>query len=334
MATIRKRGEHQWQVIIRRKGYPKQSATFETRNDAEKWALSIEGDMVRGAYVDRTEAERTTLAEALQRYLRENTVRKRGAQQETDRIRTWLQHPLAKRTLAGLRSMDFARYRDDRLNEVSAATVRLELAIISHLFTQARKEWGLPLENPIANIRKPTLPPGRDRRLLDGEEQRLLHACREHSLWLEAIVKLAIATGMRAGELVALNWRQVYLADRTITLEMTKNGSRRMVPLSKIAADALQSLPRQPDGKVFKFEKSKDLSKVFARVCKRAGIENLRFHDLRHEAASRLAPHLTVQTLAKVMGWKTLQMAMRYYNPTRTELLAAVDAAAANREDA
>lgn len=224
--------------------------------------------------------------------------------------------------------MDFAAYRDERLKKVAPATVRLELALISHMFTVAKIEWGLPLDNPLANIRKPSLPAGRDRRLAPSEEQRLLEACRAHSVWLHGIVALAIATSMRAGELCTLTWSQVDLENRCIRLERTKNGTRRVVPLSRHDADLLKSLPRQLNGRVFAFEKSKDLSKSFARIYRKTGLEDLHFHDLRHEAASRLAPHLSVQTLAKIMGWKTLNMAMRYYNPSVGELFTAVDAAA------
>ncbi|AXK37992.1 site-specific integrase [Crenobacter cavernae] len=327
MATINHRGPHQYQVTIRRKGFPTQTKTFETKREAQAWANTIESEMARGVFVDRSEAERTTLGEALQRYAREVTPRKKSAAKELSTLRKWLAHPLAARTLASLRSVDFATYRDARLKEVGANTVRLELALISHLFTTLRGEWSIPIDNPITSIRKPELPPGRDRRLVGDEEARLLAAASDSmtpSLLLA--IQLAIETGMRAGEIVQLTWWQIDLAAKVIRLPKTKNGAARVVPLSKKAERLLRALPCSlgRGTRLMTFHDSNGLSAAFRRDCARAGIEGLCFHDLRHEAASRIAPKMEVATLAKVIGWKTLQMAMRYYNPTDAELVHAV----------
>lgn len=286
--------------------------------------------MARGLFVDRTEAEQTTLSEALERYLREVTPTKRSSRNEALLIRRLQALPLAKRTLATIRSSDMAAYRDMRLKAAKANTVRIELALLSHLFTVARQEWGLAVDNAVRSIRKPKLPEGRDRRLTGDEEARLLEACKAYKSGhdLPAAVMLAIETGMRAGNLSSLTWKQVDLARRCVYLPTTKNGRPLQVPLSRKAAGILQQLPRNVNGWVFMdFNNANLLSQSFNAACKRAGIQELRFHDLRHEAASRLAPHVTAQTLAKIMGWRTIQMAMRYYNPSHTELLAAVDAA-------
>jgi len=134
---------------------------------------------------------------------------------------------------------------------------------------------------------------------------------------------------MRAGEIVGLTWEQIDLSARVIRLDLTKNGEGRVVPLSEAAEAAIRVIPRPiKGGRLTKFYDSRGLTAAFRRACERVGITGLRFHDLRHEAASRLAPHMPVATLAKVMGWKTIQMAMRYYNPTDAELVAAVRAAA------
>ena len=142
MATLTKRGDGQWQAKVRRKGYPIVSKTFETKGKAERWARSIESEMDHGAFVSRAEAESTTLKEALERYLKEVTPTKKGAKQESDRIKVWMEHELAHRYLASLRSVDFAQFRDQKLaDEASASTIRNQLNIISHLFNIARKEW-------------------------------------------------------------------------------------------------------------------------------------------------------------------------------------------------
>lgn len=334
MASIRKRGPYQYQVEIRRNGYPRQCRTFDSLREAKEWAAVIESEMARGVFVDRSEAEQTTLFDALERYLREVTPSKRSSRNEALLIRRLQALPLAKRTLATIRGSDMAAYRDMRLKAVKPNTVRIELALFSHLFTVARQEWGLAVDNPVGVIRKPRLPEGRDRRLTGDEEARLLESCRAYKSGrdLPAAVLLAIETGMRAGNIANLMWRQIDLARRCIFLQTTKNGRSLQVPLSRKAAEVLQQLPRNINGRVFMdFNNSNQLSQAFRAACKRAGIKDLRFHDLRHEAASRLAPHVTAQTLAKLMGWRTIQMSMRYYNPSHTELLAAVDAATTAR---
>jgi len=272
------------------------------------------------------------LGEALLRYEREVTPGKRSADRESLRIRRLLKHPLASRSLASLRSTDMACYRDERGKQVAANTVRIDLNLLSNLFNVAKKDWSIAVSNPVTDIRKPKLPKGRDRRLEGDEERRLLAAVnhwRVRAPTLAFCIQIAIETGMRAGEIIALTWQQIDLANRVIRLDLTKNGDGRIVPLTEKAEQLIRALPRPINGgRVTRFHDSNGLSASFRRVCARAGITGLRFHDLRHEAASRFAPHMPVATLAKVMGWRTLQMAMRYYNPKSDELVAAVRRAA------
>ena len=325
MATICKRGDFQFQATIRRKGYPCQIKTFETRQEAEAWARAIESKMDSNQFRDTREVQSTTLGQALQRYLEEVTPTKRGHVNETNRIKLLQRHPISLRTLASLKARDYAEYRNQRLTQVGNNTVRLELAVLSHLYTIAIKEWSLPLDHEPKNIRKPPAGQGRDRRLVGNEEARLFAAmehpqCRS-ALWLRASIKLAIETGMRAGEILGIEWHQVDLERGVIRLHKTKNGSARVVPLSIKAVQVLQSLPRQTERVIPNFHDTSGLDRAFKRVSAAAKISGLHFHDLRHECATRLAPNMKVQTLAKIMGWKTLQMAMRYYNPSDDELV-------------
>src|SRR6185503_12003980 len=133
------------------------SKTFTRKTDAKKWIQDTEA-AIRGGTVVSTEAGRTTLFEALDRYGREITPRKKGARREEDRITLWKRNPLALRFLSQLRGADFAKYRDDRRAQGRADnTIRLDLALIGHLFEIARKEWGMEgLRNPIANITMPS----------------------------------------------------------------------------------------------------------------------------------------------------------------------------------
>jgi integrase len=326
MASISKRGPHQYQATVRRKGFPTQTATFETKGKAEAWATDVEARMARNIFVCLNEAESTTLGEALTRYEREFTVNKKSPDREHCRIKQLRKHPLAKRSLASLRSIDFSTYKVERSEKVGPHTVRIELALLSHVFTVARKEWSIPIDNPISNVTKPKVPKGRDRRLRGDEEAILLaEAETAQTPFLKSCIQLAIETGMRAGEIVKLTWDRVNLDENIIELRDTKNGDSRYVPLTEKAAELLRSMPRDSEmARLTTFYDTAGLSNSFRYCRKRAGIDGLRFHDLRHEAASRFAPHMSAQTLAKVMGWRNIQMAMRYYNPTPKELVEAV----------
>lgn len=326
MATIRKRpgpaGRTVWQAQIIRTGYPRQYRTFDIKTEAVSWARQMEGEMDRGLFVSRREAESTTLSEALDRYSREVTSRKKGVIQEMCRIEHWKAQSLAKRYLATIRSADIAKFRDERLEEVSPATVRLELALISHLFTIARKEWGMTdLRNPVQDVKLPSKARSRERRLMPDEETRLLNAAQAYREMPE-IITVAVETGMRRGEIMELRWTDVDLVRRVAYLRETKSGEARDVPLSTRAMGVLRSLPRQIDGRVFGLTRN-FVSTGFARVCKVAGIEGLRFHDLRHEATSRLFEKgLNPMEVSTITGHKTLQMLKRYTHLRAEDLVA------------
>lgn len=283
-----------------------------------------------GTFVCRKEAEQTTLGEALDRYEREVTPKKKGAPQERLRIRAWKRDPLALRSLASIRGIDLAAWRDNRLaGGVSPTTARNDLALISHLFTVASKEWGMEsLSNPVEKIKVPAAARARDRRLdmqQDGdgltEETWLLAACDDGPYWLGPMVRLALATAMRQGELLALDWSAVDFGRKVARLHDTKNGERRDVPLSTAAISALKTLPRNLSGNVFSIG-TMAVVHAFQRACKRTGIENLRFHDLRHEATSRLFEKgLNPMEVAAITGHKTLQMLKRYTHLRAEELV-------------
>jgi integrase len=333
MASISNRGPHQWQVIVRRKGYPTQTETLRTKARAEAWAREIESQMDAGIFRDRRVLTGITLSDALERYVTTVTTKKRGQTSERNRIRQLQRHPLAQRLMGSLQAADFASYRDTRLTQVGPTTVRLELAVLSHLYTIAIKEWSWPLTHELRNVSKPKPEEGRERRLERDEKERLLAAVHRpkarSAIWLEACIHLALETGMRAGEILSLTWDQVDLDQCCLRLEKTKNGSRRTVGLTHDAMAVLQKLPRIGAAVITNFYDTSGLDRAFAGACKAAGIKNLHFHDLRHEVASQFAPTMQVQDLAKVMGWKTIQMAMRYYNPTDAEIVALVRRAVA-----
>ncbi len=328
MASISKRVYKQITVYharVRRKGYPPLSRVFEKRADAQAWAAQVESEAARGAILDRREQERTTIRKGLERYGREITPAKRSAVGEARLInalsRTWL----ADYTFASLRAADVARWRDERLAQVSSGTALRGLALLGHLFKIARCEWGMEgLINPVESVRKPKPGKGRSRRLADGEEAELLARARQYGEPLPSVIVLALETAMRRSEIANLNWDNVDLKRRLIHLTMTKNGEARDVPLSTQAIKILMALPRRIDGQVFGIN-ADAITQAFGRITGNAPskqskgrreiarLTDLRFHDLRHEATSRLFEKgLNPIQVAAITGHKTLAMLKRY----------------------
>ncbi|MDA8149897.1 MAG: site-specific integrase [Nitrospiraceae bacterium] len=324
MATVQKRGPYQWRVQIRKKGFPPQTRTFDVRSEADAWARQVEGEMDRGLFVSRKEAENTTLSEALDRYEREVSSQKRSSDQDRIYVRYWKKTGLAGRFLASIQGKDLALWRDERLLAVKPATVDRELRIISHLYTIAVKEWGMAgLVNPVTQIRKPKLPPGRDRRLGPGELEKILS--NTESPHLSHIVRFALETAMRRGEIAGMTWEMVDLKKRTVTLPETKNGEKRIVPLSSEALRILSGIPRRLDGSVWGITED-PITRAFIRACKRAKVEGLTFHDLRHEATSRLFEKgFNPMEVAAITGHKTLQMLKRYTHLKAEDLAKRMD---------
>jgi len=336
MATFRKRGAYQWQAIIRKKGYPKQSKTFETKQEAMTWAGDIESKMNKGTWLDLGDADKTTLAECIERYREEITPRKKSGLQENSKLNVLSRSSMAESYMTNVRSKDVSDYRNLRLRKVSANTVRNELNLLSNIFEICRREWGMEaLRNPVKDVARPSPGKARDRRLEAGEEDRLLRAAKANrSPYILPLIIVALETAMRAGELAKLRWEHVSFSGQRLYLFDTKNGEDRVVPLSTRAIDALQLMPRRMDGKVFSYSDKpgvKSITHAFTALCKQctdsAGkpdpIEGLRFHDLRHEATSRLFEKgLSVMDVMAITGHKTMHMAKRYTHP-RVEDLAA-----------
>ncbi|GAV19310.1 site-specific tyrosine recombinase XerC [Mariprofundus micogutta] len=334
MASIRKRGPYQWEVRVRRKGYPLQCNTFESKAEAEAWASTIESEMARKVFRSFSEAENTLFTELLDRYGEELTPKKRGAKQEASKLRVISRYPIAEYSIALIGGKELAEYRNTRLKSVSPKTVHDELVLIGHVIKVAMQDWGLALPhgNPIESVRKPKVGNNsRDRRIFGEEEKRLLAACKEYGEPLPSIVTLALETGMRRGEIADLQWKYINLKNNTLHLPETKNEESRDVPLSSTAIRTLNKLPRNINGRVFSM-RADSITKAFSRSCSRAcehvfermageetdcdnceGIKNLRFHDLRHEATSRFFElGLNPMQVAAITGHKTLQMLQRY----------------------
>lgn len=319
MASISKRGNY-WRAQVRLRGQQPISRSFDSKAEAEKWARHTESEMDRGMFFDRTEAEQTTLLEAFDRYESEVIAHKNYPGQELQRVRRWRMEPLSKRFLANLRGVDFAKYRDERLKMgKSASTVRQELQVVSHLFETARKEWGMEgLMNPLKNIRKPSGSNERDRRLMPGEFEMIkvsLEGCANP--YALPAFELAIETSLRQGMLFELRWDWLDLPARAIRIPISyrlkaNKGVPVAVPLSTHAMHILSGMPHAISGKILDCT-ADSVSTIWKRRMKELGIENLRWHDLRHEAASRMSEKgMHPLQIAACTGHRSLNMLRRY----------------------
>ena len=353
MATIIKRPSGTWKAIIRKAGRPLKAKTFRVKRDAEDWARRTEDEMVRGVYIKRATADRMTVKSAVDRYVKEVTPTKRPSSQEAEQRRAEiLKRHLGKSSLAALTPEIIAKFRDERLagtdrkndkgDPIPRAnnTVRLELALLGHLFTIAIKEWriGLPW-NPVLNIRRPAPGPDRNRRLTEGEEKRLLTAVDQHSNpMLRWIVRIALTTGMRASEILTLRRLQVDLQRRVVRLLETKNTSPRTVPLSAAAKAIFSEASNHPvrpidTDLIFFGEPGRDSKRrpyqfnpVWLNIKRDLKLADVHFHDLRHEAVSRFVEAgFSDQEVSAISGHKSMQMLKRYTHLRAEDLVEKLD---------
>jgi integrase len=330
MATIRRRGDS-WQAQVRRAGYEPQTRTFARREDAQRWARSVEFDLdrqPRGTPVQNGSSQ--TLGELLARYEAEITPLKRSNDRERDKIRVIKRSTINNIKITDLRASHIRQYRDDRLKIVKPATAKRELAIIRHCISVAIGEWGLELgRNPGKDIVVKNADQARSRRLSKIEFERLTAELDRSSVWyLKPIVVLALETGMRRGEILAIRKQDVKIEDRLLHIPHSKNGSARTIPLTKRAFDLIMDL--KTTDPVFPIKVS-TLRQSWKRLTNTANLDDFRFHDLRHEALSRFAElGLSISEISLISGHKTAQMLFRYTH-ARADIVAKKLARLSNR---
>lgn len=336
MASIEKRvtddGKTSYRVKVRIKGFPVQSATFERKTDASKWAQSTESAIRENRHFKTSEAKRHTLAELLERYVREVLPTKPKTAPFQLRQLNWWKAEIGSYALADVTPALIAQYRDKLAGGITVrgkprnpATVNRYLAVLSHAFTIAVKEWGWLDDTPMRKVTKGKEARGRVRFLSDGERVRLLKACKESSnAYLHPVVVLALSTGMRQGEIMGLTWDVVDMNRGRAILHETKNGERRAVAITGHALEQIKELSkvRRIDSNLLfpsketapqKPQKPIDLRVPWLTALKNAVIDDFKFHDLRHSAASYLAMNgASLAEIAEVLGHKTLQMVKRY----------------------
>jgi integrase len=330
MATIRKRGD-KWQVQIRRTGSRAVSKSFHIRKDAGAWARQMEVQADRSELPSDPKAlQRVTLGELIQRYSDTVSVSKRTGWKERIMLRAMSRHPICLKRLSELRTEDFARYRDERLQVIKASSLRRELTPIRNLFEVARHEWGLPLrENPLANLSLDARDDKRERRLRPGELERLLQAANSsRNRYLGPIIRLAVETGMRRGEILAIRRSDIDVDRRCLLIPQTKNGHSRTIPLTTSTTALLE--PFRSEDRLFPLT-ANAFRLAWERLRRRAGLVDLHFHDLRHEAISLFFEQgLTAPEVALISGHRDMRMLFRYTHPVREQILAKLDRANAS----
>jgi len=312
VATFRRR-KNKWQAIVRHKDIGVVAKTFQSKTLAVKWA-SEEHERIVHNSSSSLEIAKVNLGQLLLRYSSEVTVLKKGAVTEKRRLNRLINDPISTLTLDKLSSSAIAAFRDRRLPD-GARTAHYDLTLIRHCLKIAIHEWGLMLSsNPVDFIKMPPASRPRQRRLNKGEYERLeqaSHLTLNPHIW--PIIVFAIETGMRRGEILGLTWDNTNLERQLAYLPLTKNGTSREVPLSTKAADVLRGQRARQDTSTPFPVNANAFRLAWERQRKRAGLCDLRFHDLRHEAISRFFEMgLSVPEVAVISGHKDARMLFRY----------------------
>ncbi|WP_375599624.1 tyrosine-type recombinase/integrase [Devosia sp. Naph2] len=328
MATIRKRNG-KWQAQIRRQGSKALSRTFHSRKDAEAWGRDVESRFDRGEPFIPLHQPLATLRDLLARYRDNITPRKKSADSERYRINRMLRHAIVDLSLSRLTAQVVAEYRDERLMTVSGETVRQDLVLIRQVLDVARREWGVMLaSNPVDQVHKPDPASPRERRLHYRDLRRLAGAFKSvRNTVVKDVFRFALATGMRRGEILALEWKHVSFKDRVLLIPMSKNGRSRIIPLSRSAVALLERLSSKPTREDLVFPISANAFKLsWQRVKTRAGVTDLRFHDLRHEAVSRFFERgLSLPEVALISGHRDPRQLLRYTHLDASKIAAKLD---------
>lgn len=324
MATPRKTAQGTWRIQIEVRGV-RDGITLPTKREATEWAQrrAIE---LRTVSTQRPGSDKKLL-HALRRYADEVSPTKRGNSKEQIRLMAFEKHPLlpVSKVVREITTADMALWRDARLSLNARGTVLRDISLLSSVFEACRRDWGWIESNPLKDMRKPSNPDHRMRVISGVEIRGVLRALgytrggvvRSVGQAVAGCFLLALATGMRAGELCGLEWGRVYPTH--VHLPITKNGRPRDVPLSPVAVRIIERMRGWDGVSVFGI-KSQTLDAMFRRARGKAGLDGFCFHDARHSAATRLAKQLHVLELCKMFGWSDPKMAMIYFNPSAASL--------------
>ncbi len=315
MANIRRR-QGRWQAQVRRKGYSQVTKTFTSKEAAKRWIKAVETDMERGEFKPRLDM---TVGQLIKRYQTDIIPKQKAHQSALVRCRR-LRRELGKINLSDLAPAHLASYRDQRLKTIKPSTLKRELSILSSAINTAIIDWGIPIpSNPVAMTRIPKHNDSRDRRLKDGEEEKLLAIAK---LVYQRAIIIAVETAARRGELLNIRKSHINCDNQTLHIPDTKTDTPRTIPLSTRAIKALKDQVKSlSDAHVVQIERDPKLFRMSAPMFRheihkyrvKLDMEDWRFHDLRHEATSRLFERgFNVMEVALVTGHQDLRMLKRY----------------------
>lgn len=332
MATIEKRinksGEKSWRVKIRKKGFPLITQTFDSEKEATIWAQDKEVDMRRGILFPYENSHHILLGDMIDRYIEEILpLKPRSAIKQAQQLTLWknaLGHMRISEVTSSIISNARAHLmkgKTPRGKTRTNATVNRYMAALSHAFTIAINEWEWATDNPCKRISRLPESRGRNRYLSINEKDRLLAACKaSENKHLHTVVILALCTGARRNEILQLTWDNVHFERQVLVFRFTKNNDIRVVPLQGYALLLLREVYKnrtRGQSYVFtshpKLDRPIDIETAWQNALKRAKIDNFRFHDLRHTAASyMMMSGANLKEVGDILGHKTVQMTQRY----------------------
>lgn len=319
--TYVKRGD-KWRARAMVNGV-RHTKSFSTKREAQEWVARLVAD---GSTVDPS---KVTLASLADRYGKEVSSKKAGEEWELKRLTMYKRDHgyLFDKKVTEIEFEHVQQFINNRLPDVKGSTINRDLALIRDLFKFARR-LKLIKHNPTADLITPSDPPPRERRVSQEEIDRVLFCLdfeegqpvtqQRHKVAIAFL--LAIETAMRQGELAKITWDDVHLDERIVALphSITKTRMPRKVPLSQRAIDLINMLPKN---KKLVFGVTSDvMSTMSRRAIALAGIDDMTFHDTRHEATTRLAKHVQVLDLARITGHKDIKRLLDYYNKDASEI--------------
>jgi len=344
MATFKKTAKgYQAQIARKVQGKTVRKAkNFKSKREAQVWAREVEAELDKG----KTEGRKDTVREVFDRYAKEVSPKKRGERWEVIRLDKIVRDtigtkPFGEYVLAEVTVADLVAWREKRLGEVRPASVSREINLLKNVFRIAHKEWQIITTNPALDLQRPPKAERRSRRVYDHEVEAVSAALDlDREPWVTdrqitgAAFLFAIETAMRSGEILRVRNRDVKA--NYVHLPDTKSGKARDVPLSARAAEILDKVRGErisPDEHPFNVS-DRERDTTFRSAVKRARVDNLRFHDTRHEALTRLARVLPVLDLARMTGHKNLNELLTYYEASGEELAERLRASTSNDETA
>jgi len=316
MGVMLKRGK--WYIDYRTDGRRIRECVGTSKREAARALAARKGEIVQGRFNLAKRKLSPRLEAAAAEYLQWASENTRSARSVAVHLRPLTAY-FRGRTLRELTPWLIERYKHDRLaatvhgRAIRPTTINRELSCLRRCLNLQIK-WGRAEENPVRRVEFFPEDGRRERILSPDEIQELLAACTEHS---RPFVELALNTGMRLGEILGLTWEQVDLRQLLITLTRTKNGKWRKVPLNQVAYALLEQRARSGPYVFGGAAPFGAIKTAWRAACRRAGLEGLRFHDLRHTWASALVESGTdLRTVQELGGWSSLELVQRYSHPT------------------